>query len=112
MSQIQNDHLRIQVHDGAEAVWFSVGLREADGTWTDVLLSGTWGTASIWSQDRVPLCEDPEVEWQPTVAPRRERHAGIYRTATATASQIDLEGHCGPHRSLPAWPWLRTRPCT
>ena len=98
MSQIQNDHLRIQVHDGAEAVWFSVGLREADGTWTNVLLSGTWGTTSIWSQDRVPLCEDPEVEWQPTVAPRRERHAGIYRTATATASQIELEGHCGPHR--------------
>ncbi len=98
MPQLQNDHLRIQVHDATEAVWFSVGLREPDGTWTDILLSGAWGSSSIWSQDQVPLCEDPELEWQPAVAPRSERQTGVYRMVTATADRIVLEGGFGSHQ--------------
>ncbi len=98
MPQIQKEHLRIQVYDEFESVYYRVGLREEDGTWTDILLSGAQSSSTIWSQDEVPLCEDPEIEWQPTTVPRLERLAGGYRTVKITESGLELAGRLGAHR--------------
>ena len=77
-------------------MWLQVCVKVGPA-WETVVVTGAWDDTTIWNQEQILKCEDPDVSFRAPGDPEFKVEAALYRQVERQGTQLELKGQFGLH---------------
>ena len=77
-------------------MWLQVCVKVLQN-WETVVVTGAKESTSIWTQDQVLKCEDPDTAWRSPGEKDFTAESALYHQVVQNGTKLELQGRLGPH---------------